>query len=138
VFCVAASCLADPTFPDAWLTAAPSPVFVLVDVEPTRFVPRWASAGRTVVAAFLRFENAGTHRAALVFSPDGGHGWWLVVADDVTVRLVIEYLAGHLSVSLHEGAEVLGAAREPTLIAISHLLATESFTSFDALGGRHA
>ena len=138
IFCVAASCLADPAFPNEWLAAALRPVFVLVDVEPARFVPRWAADRRTVIAVVLQVENACGRRAALVFSPDDGDSWWLVVADDVTARLMIEYLAGHLDSSLQENPDALGKVREAALVAVTHILATESFTSFDALGSTHA
>lgn len=137
VVCVGASCLAAPGFASRWLTAVPRPYFVLVDVEPARFVPRWASEGRIVVAVPLAVEDTSGRRAALVFTVDG-QAWWLVVADDITVRLMIEYLRGHLGASLHVESAALEAVRGPAIVAITHILATESFTSFDALENRHA
>lgn len=138
VLCVGASCLADPEFVSRWLATAPRPIFVLVDVEPDRFVPRWAAEGRTVVTVPLRVDDTGGRRAALLFTADDGHVWWLVVADDVTVRLVIEYLRGQLGALLRAAPDAFGAIREPALVAVTHVLATESFTSFDALGSTHA
>jgi hypothetical protein len=138
VLCVGASCLADRGFARRWLAVAPRPIFVLVDVEPARFVPRWAAEGRTVVAVPLQVEDTGGRRAALLFTADDGHVWWLVVADDVTVRLMIEYLRGHLGASLRADPDALGEIREPALVAVTHVLATESFISFDALGSTHA
>jgi hypothetical protein len=138
VLCAGASCLADPGFAGRWLAAAPRPIFVLVDIEPARFVPRWAAEGRTVLAIVMQVEDTGGRRSALLFTADHGQVWWLVVADDVTVRLVIEYLRGHLGSALHVDPGALSAIREPVLVAVTNVLATESFTSFDALGSTHA
>jgi hypothetical protein len=138
VLCVSASCLAEPGFADRWLATVPRPVFVLVDVEPERFVPRWAAGGRTVVAVPLQVDDTAGRRSALLFTADDGHVWWLVVADDVTVRLMIEYLRGCLGSSLRIDQEAFGVIREPALVAITHILATESFTSFDARGSARA
>jgi len=74
----------------------PRPVFVLVDVEPDRFVPVGAK-GHTVVAVPLQVDDTGGRRSALLFTADDGQVWWLVVANDVTVRLMIEYLRGTLA-----------------------------------------
>ena len=136
--CVGASCLAAPGFADAWLSVAPRPVFVLVDVEPARFVPQWAGKDLSVVAVPLDVEDPSGHRAALLFSVDGSQIWWLVVADDVTVRLMVEYLRGQLGESLRLEAGALEPVREAAIALITHILATESFTSFDAMESRHA
>jgi hypothetical protein len=138
VVCAGASCLADPKFADRWLTNAPRPIFLLVDIEPDRFVPRWAADGRTVVAVPLHAGDAGGHREALLFTMDDGRVWWLVVADDITVNLMITYLWAHLGESLRVDPAALGAHRETALLTVAHVLATESFISFDALGGTHA
>jgi hypothetical protein len=138
VACVGASCLAEPGFADRWLATVPRPVFILVDVEPDRFVPRWATEGRTVLAVPLQVDDTGGRRSALLFTADDGQVWWLVVADDVTVRLMIEYLHGYLGVSLRVESAAFAGVREPALAVITHILATESFTSFDALGSTSA
>ncbi|MET7401367.1 hypothetical protein ABZS66_48595 [Dactylosporangium sp. NPDC005572] len=143
VLCVGASCLAEPGFAARWLPAAGPhrSIFVLVDVEPERFVPGWAGDGRTVVAVPLEVEDTAGRRGALLLTPDE-RVWWLIVADDVTVGLAIEYLRGVLGPALHvdgdADAGVFAAVREPALALITHVLATESFTSFDALEARHA
>jgi hypothetical protein len=111
---------------------------MLVDIEPGRFVPRWVTEARTVVAVALQVNDTGGRRSALLFTADDGQVWWLVVADDVTVRLMIEYLRGHLGTALRVDPEALGDIRDAATIAITHVLATESFTSFDALGSSHA
>jgi hypothetical protein len=51
---------------------------------------------------------------------------------------MIEYLRGYLGVSLRIDPAAFGAIREPALVAITHILATESFTSFDARGSASA
>lgn len=136
--CVSASCLADPGFARQWLPAAPRPAFILVDVEPDRFVPRWAAAGDPIVAIPVQVTDTGGNRTALLLSSDDSGIWWLVVADDVTVRLVIEYMRGLVGDALHSGNDAFAAIRDPARVVITHILATESFTSFDALGSSHA
>jgi hypothetical protein len=105
ILCVSANCLADPRLAVRWPVTAPGQTFVLVEVELARFVPRRAAEGRTVVAVPLRVDDTGDRRAALLFTADDGHVWWLALADDVTTRLVIEYLRGQLGASLHTDQE---------------------------------
>jgi hypothetical protein len=136
--CAGASCLAEPEFASKWLNGAPRPIFMLVDIEPARFVPRWAAEGRTVVAVPLQVNDTGGRRSALLFTADAGQVWWLTVADDVTVRLMIEYLRGHLGAAIRVDPDALGEIREAAIVVITHVLATESFTSFDALGSPSA
>ncbi|HET9899229.1 MAG TPA: hypothetical protein VFQ44_30255 [Streptosporangiaceae bacterium] len=141
VVCASASCFADTAWTQRWLPALRSTgsLFVLVDVEPDRFVPAWARDRREVTAIGVAVEDLSGQRTALVFTPGEGAAWWLVVADDVTVRLVIEYLKGQLGGLMRTDAEAFGPIRDDTIAVVSHLLATESFVSFDGLeGGAHA
>jgi hypothetical protein len=137
--CVSASCLADPAWAGHWPPAMSSAgqMFVLVDIEPDRFVPRWVRHGREVIAVGVTVDEAGGHRTALVFTVDRVV-WWLVVADDVTVRLMTEYLRGQLGPRLRSDAGLFDAIRDTATVTVSHLLATESFVSFDALGTPNA
>jgi hypothetical protein len=114
------------------------PLFALVDVEPERFVPRWARAGTEVIVVGVDVKDTGSQRSALLFTADNGAVWWLVVADDVTVRLMAEYLRGQLGPRLRSDLELFEPIRDSAIVAITHLLATESFVSFDALGNPHA
>ncbi|GAA0450427.1 hypothetical protein Ade02nite_59590 [Paractinoplanes deccanensis] len=138
LLCVGASCLADPGFAQRWFPAAARPAFVLVDIEPDRFVPRWAAEDTTVVAVPVRVSDTGGERTALLLRADDTGIWWLVVADDVTVRLMIEYLRGHLGDALVIDGGAFAAIAGPARAVITDVLATESFTSFDALGSSHA
>lgn len=134
--CISASCLADTEWTARWFgeLSAAVPVFVLVDVEPERFVPRWAREGRQVRAAGIDIDNAGAQRTALVIAAGEGAIVWLVLADDVTVNLVIGYLRAQISDRLAVTADWFEPIRSDTVAVITHLLATESFTSFDAMG----
>lgn len=137
--CVSASCLADVGWTARWLPAltAAGTVFVLADVEPDRFVPAWVRSGREVIVIGIDVNDAGgQRRTALVFTPDRV-AWWLVVADDVTIRLVAEYLRGQLGPRLRSETGNFGAIRDAATVVITHLLATESFVSFDAIGRAH-
>lgn len=136
ISCVSASCLADQEWTARWIPRLHElgPLFVLVDVEPDRFVPRWARAGSTVTVVGVEVSDTGGQRGALVFTPDNGVGWWLVVADDVTIRLMAEYLRGLLGDRMRTDPDLLAPVHDATTVAITHLLATESFTSFDAIG----
>ncbi|MEU8816702.1 hypothetical protein [Actinoplanes sp. NPDC048796] len=137
-FCAGASCLADPGFAREWLPSAPRPAFVLVDVELDRFVPRWAASGDPVVAVEVRVSDTGGDRTALLMTTGDSGVWWLVVADDVTVRLVLEYARHLLGPALRVDSGAFATIREPARLVITDVLATESFTSFDALGSSHA
>lgn len=137
--CVSASSLTDTGWAKRWLPAftAAGTMFVLADVEPDRFVPAWVRSGREVVMIGIDVNDAsGQRRTALVFSADQV-AWWLVVAEDVTVGLVAEYLRGQLGQRLRSGTSVFGPIRDAATVAITHLLATESFVSFDAIGRTH-
>jgi hypothetical protein len=136
--CVSASCLADPGFARTWLPAAPRPTFILVDIEPDRFVPRWAADGNPVVAIAVQVTDTGGNRTALLLTNEDIGIWWLVVADDITVRLMIEYVRGQVGDALRTGNDAFAAIRDPARVVITHILATESFTSFDALGSSRA
>jgi hypothetical protein len=136
VSCVSASCLADADWARRWVPPFSSfgTMFVLVDVEPDRFVPAWARDGRQVTAIDMTIDDAGGQRAAMLFTAGSGLAWWLVLADDVTVRLMAEYLRGCLGPRLRSDMELSNPIRDAATVVISHLLATESFVSFDALG----
>lgn len=138
--CASSSCFADIAWKERWLPALTSAgtMFVLVDVEPDRFIPAWSRAGREVIAIGIDVDDTSGRRTALVFSPDDGAIWWLVVANDITVNLVLEYLRDQLGPRLRGDAGQFAAIRDVTTVVVSHLLATESFVSFDALGGGHA
>jgi hypothetical protein len=138
--CASLSCFADVEWKERWLPALTSAgtMFVLVDVEPERFIPAWSRAGREVVAIGVDVDDSSGQRTGLVFSPDDGAIWWLVVANDITVNLLLEYLHDQLGGRLLSDAGHFAAIRDVTTVVISHLLATESFVSFDALEGAHA
>jgi hypothetical protein len=136
VGCVSASCLADAGWARRWVPpfASAGPLFVLVDVEPERFVPGWVREGRAVIAVGMDIDDTGGRRAALFFTRDDSAIWWLVLGDDVTVRLMGEYLRGELGSRLRSEPERLGPVRDAARVVVSHLLATESFVGFDGLG----
>lgn len=133
IVCAGASCLADTEFSQQWLTTAPQPVFLLVDIEPGRFARLWAGENRSVVAVGVEVEDTSGRREALLFTADEGKVWWCVVADDVTVRFMIEYLSAHLGSAFRVDPAAFDPIRQQTVAVLTHVLATESFTSFDAL-----
>jgi hypothetical protein len=135
--CVSAACLADTGWTGRWLSALLArPVFVLVDVEPDRFAPAWARDERDVLTIGIEVRDTGGTRSALLCTPDGGTIWWLTLGNDVTVRLMAEYLRGLLGARLRTTGELPAGIRTAAVAVITSLLATESFVSFDALGGR--
>jgi hypothetical protein len=140
VSCVSTSCLADRQWAKQWIPSLRNlgPLFILVDVEPDRFVPGWASAKTHVTVVGIDIEDTAGRRTALAMAPGDSAVWWLVIADDVTTRLMGEYLRGQLGDLLHTDPEQFTPVRAVATVAITHLLATESFASFDALGNTHA
>ena len=137
IACISAGCLADADWARLWVPAILElgSLFVLADVEPERFVPAWARADRSVNVVSMDISDTAGERTALFFSPDQGTIWWFVVADDVTVRLMSEYLRGELGPRLHSAVDGFAPVRDAARVVIGHLLATESFVGFDALGG---
>ncbi len=137
--CASSSCFADAAWKERWLPVLTTTgsLFVLVDVEPDRFIPAWSRDGREVNAIGVDVDDASGQRTALMFTPDDGAVWWLVLADDVTVRFMVEYLREQLSERLCTDGEVFESMRDITTAVVSHLLATESFVSFDALEHAH-
>lgn len=137
--CVSASCVADPDWARRWWPEfrALGPVFVLVDVELERFVPRWARDQRDVAVIGIDLQDTGGRRTALLFTA-GDDAWWLVLADDVTIRLVHEYLAAQLGPRVYREPGRFDAIRDAATAVLVSLLATESFTSFDAIGAAGA
>ncbi|MFJ9566883.1 hypothetical protein ACIRQQ_43470 [Streptomyces fuscichromogenes] len=135
--CVSASCLVDAAWTRRWLEplGALGPLFVLADVEPDRFVPAWVRDDRQVNALTITVEETGRRRAALLFTT--GTAWWLVLAEDVTVALMVEYLGRRLGPRLYSDLAPFEPVRDAATAVIGHLLATESFVSFDALGSAH-
>ena len=135
--CVSASCLVDTAWTRRWLEplGALGPLFVLADVEPDRFVPAWVRDDRQVNALTITVEETGRRRAALLFT--AGTAWWLVLAEDVTVALMVEYLGRRLGPRLSSDLAPFEPVRDAATAVIGHLLATESFVSFDALGSGH-
>ncbi|MEV6484069.1 hypothetical protein [Streptomyces sp. NPDC051576] len=135
--CVSASCLVDTAWTRRWLEplGALGPLFVLADVEPDRFVPAWVRDDRQVNALTITVEETGRRRAALLFT--AGTAWWLVLAEDVTVALMVEYLGRRLGPRLSSDLAPFEPVRDAATAVIGNLLATESFVSFDALGSGH-
>lgn len=135
VACVSASCLADPAWAARWQEplAQTEALFIIVDVEPDRFVHRWAAADRTVLTMGIAVDDTAGRRTALVMTPDEGRTYWLVMADDVTVSLVIQVLDGALGDRLRSAPPAFEGIADHLTAVITHELATESFTSFDAL-----
>ncbi|MGA4996519.1 hypothetical protein ACPCB7_00670 [Streptomyces arboris] len=135
--CVSASCLVDTAWTLRWMEplGALGPLFVLADVEPDRFVPAWVRDDRQVNAVTITVEESGRRRAALLFT--AGTAWWLVLAEDVTVALMVEYLGRRLGPRLSSDPAPFEPVRDAATAVIGHLLATESFVSFDALRSGH-
>lgn len=138
--CVSASCLVDTAWTRRWLGAARAagPVFVLIDVEPDRIVPRWAKAGGDVLAVEVELEvdTAGGRRMALLCVPADGVACWITLGDDVTIRVMSTYLRELLGVRLRSDPEGFESVRTEAIAVLTSVLGTESFVSFDALAGR--
>jgi len=139
--CVSAAAAADGDWAQRWLPAlaAVGPLFLLVDVEPDRFVPGWARTGGEVAMIGLDLNDTGGRRTALLLTPDGGRVWWLTLAtNDITVQLLREYVVAQPGLRLRSVPELFEGIGSAATAVITSLLATESFTSFDALGSPHA
>lgn len=135
IACVGASCLADREWAGEWFRTLRSAgvLFVLVDVEPDRFIPRWAKDGRFVRAIRIAVNDISGRRTALLMTADDGVTYWLVIGDDVTVNLFFGILSDHLAHNISADVSAFESIHEELTAVITHVLATESFSSFDAL-----
>jgi len=82
-----------------------------------------------------RFEitDAAGGRWALAISASNQPLLWLALADEITVRLLLEQLHRTDGLQLLHGTDHIEEWRELVPIALTHLLATESFFDFEGL-----
>ena len=136
--CVAASCLADARWRDAWLYVLEKigPMVWLIDVG-IGVLADELGGGRTVHGMYLDLGPSPTGaRRAVAFKVDGLVGVWLAVADDVGIQMITEQIADLPGIDLRmtgtDWSELLPAVR----LVVLDLLHIESYVDLRALSDR--
>ena len=132
---VAASCLIDREWQETWLRALrdAGASIVLVDIELDRFVGRWTSRGVRLSAGMIHVQDTAGGLWALGISAQDDPELWLLVADEITARLFLEQLQRTPDLVLDTTTNHLAAWNAVLPVALTHLLATESFLDLDGL-----
>jgi len=137
---LAASCLIDRPWQDEWLSPlrAVGPSLILIDIELARFVGSWAKPDVTVEAGLIEVNDTAGGRWALALTASNQPTLWITLTDEITARLLLEQLDRTPELQLTHGTEHITRWKEVLPIALTHLLATESFFDFAGLQRRDA
>jgi hypothetical protein len=132
---VAASCLINRPWQERWITPlrAIGPSLMLVDIELERFVRTWAAPDVTVTAGLVEITDTAGGRWALAISASNQPLLWLALADEITVRLLLDQLQRTDGLQLIHGTDHIEEWSDLLPIMLTHLLATESFFDFEGL-----
>ncbi|HEY4896902.1 MAG TPA: hypothetical protein VII01_12520 [Solirubrobacteraceae bacterium] len=131
----AASCFVDTVWASEWSQAlrAADALIVLVDVEADRFVASWVRSQIPVRAGTVRVEDTSGVFWATGLQVGEDSALWLHLGDEVTVKLMLDQLRHTPGLDLREDASHLRAWSRRLQIAITHVLATESFLDLQGL-----
>ena len=131
---VSVSCLADRQWTEHWLAPlrALGPQVMLIDTDPTRFVSNWR--GRTVRGARLNVADTAGSRVALAVHASGIPSIWLAIGSKAYIALMEQQLAG-LGVEIQWDRGFVADWSDTLRVALTHLLATESFVDLNGLDG---
>jgi hypothetical protein len=134
---VSVSALIDRNWVGSWLQplGERSTLVMLIDVELDRFVANWTGGSLSVTVAEI-VDASGTTRFAAAFVPTSQPVLWLFVADEASVKLLVQQVAQTGGVALRQGAKLVDPWRMALELASTHLLATESFVDLKGLEGQ--
>jgi hypothetical protein len=132
---VTASVLLDRSWQGRWIAALRDlgPLVVLIDVVLDRVVVGWVSAGSVVRAGPIQVTDTSRSFWALGITVEDRRELWLALADEITVRLLLEQLRRTAGLKLEQQVGHLDAWADALPVVITHLLATESFLDLEGL-----
>jgi len=135
-----ASCLTDRTWQERWIGPLRSagPAIVLIDVELDRFVGSWANRGAAVRAGAIHVADTSASYWAATFLAEDQPELWMAVADEITVRLLLEQLQRTPGLHCEQTTSHLTAWSDLLPSVLTHLLATESFLDFEGMADHAA
>ncbi|MEA2361311.1 MAG: hypothetical protein QOD71_456 [Thermoleophilaceae bacterium] len=133
---VAASCLIDRGWQEEWLKSLrdAGALLFLIDIELDRFVGSWVSREVSLQAGMVHIDDTSASRWALALSAEEDSALWLLVSDEITVRLFLEQLLRTPGLRCDQGTAHLSGWAAILPIALTHLLATESYLDLEGLG----
>lgn len=135
---IAVSCLADREWSRTWwdpLTDT-TQVVMLVDVAVDHFVGTWVDSSTAVRAAHIAIADRATDAVhGLVLAPEGSSVRWLYLGDEVSTSLMRYQLGTTTGIDVVDDPDLPVREGERMRVAITHLLATESFTDLEGLEG---
>ncbi len=132
---IAASCLIDLAWQREWWTLLGElfRTVVLIDVEPARLTKSWASSGEAVRMATISVQDTSAEWHAVAFQVPGSDVLWLGIGDRITANFLRHSVSG--AIAVEDDHAFLGAWTEPMRIALTHILATETFLDYAGLEG---
>lgn len=132
---IAASTLLDRAWQERWMPALreTGPLVFLIDIALERFVGGWAANGTPVRGGVIQVNDTGGGWWAIGLAASGSDDLWLALADEITVRLTLEQLQHKPGLDFANDTEHLRSWSEVLPVAITHVLATESFLDLEGL-----
>jgi hypothetical protein len=132
---IGASVLLDRGWQERWMAALREfgPLVFLVDVALDRFVNSWVAAGSAASTGLIQISDTSGRLWALGLCVEGRQELWLALADEITLRLLLEQLRRTPGIELADTRDHLTAYAETLPVVITHLLATESFLDLEGL-----
>lgn len=133
---VSASSLIDRNWVGEWFPPLndTSTLVMLIDVELDRFVANWTAGPLSVTVAEI-VDASGVTRFAAAFVPADQQVLWLYLADEASVKLLVQQVSQTEGIVLVHGAKLDDPWRHALELASTHLLATESFIDMKGLEG---
>jgi hypothetical protein len=130
-----ASCLLDRSWQRTWFDAsrAADAFIYLIDSEIDRFTRSWIEHGATVHTGVIHIDDTSGAYWANAIRIGDEPTLWLHVADEITVKLMLDQLRRTPGLTIEDGTDHLRAWTEVLPIAVTHVLATESFLDLEAI-----
>lgn len=137
VSCVATSCLIDRDWQREWLPVMnqTGSLIMLIDLDLDWLIPGWRRQGPELMASRVTIDDPSGQREGLVLQVPGRAEQWIVLADLVTVNLLLDQLRATTDLNVASPPDQLADRLDVLRVAYSHLLASESFLGFTGLEG---
>jgi hypothetical protein len=132
---LSAGVLLDRSWQERWIAPLREfgPLVVLVDIALDRFVNGWVSAELAVRGGLIQVTDTSGGFWALGLCVEGREELWLALADEITLRLLLEQLRRTPGIQLTDAGDRLDPYTDILPVVITHLLATESFLDLEGL-----
>ncbi len=132
---VTASCLIDLDWQREWWRPLGELLrtVMLIDIEPARLTKSWAASGEPVRMATISVQDTSAEWHAVALQVPGSDVLWLGIGDQITANFLRHSVSG--AIAVQADTAFLTEWSEPLRIALTHLLATETFFDYAGLEG---